>query len=194
MTTGLKKSESRPEGRRPAHDEILRLAEAMMEGRLSERGTPSDFDGEDARLISLVNRMLDALVSPLRLAANAIDQISHGTIPPFVIDDYKGEYNTLKQNLNILLATLYGLHNETRNLIVNINEGKLKARGNDWDFGGIWRDLIAGVNGTLDAVTDPLIEAGSILKLLSNYDLTARMNGRYRGEHAMIKKDRKSVV
>ena len=171
-----------------ANDVILRIAEAMMDGRLDERGNPDDFDGEDARLITLVNRMIDTLITPLRLAANAIDQISHGTIPPFVIDDYKGEYNTLKRNLNTLLATLYGMHNETRNLITGINEGKLKTRGNDWDFGGIWRDLISGMNGTLDAVIDPVNEATSVLNQLANYDLRARMRGRYRGEHAMIKK------
>lgn len=171
-----------------ANDEILRLAEAMVNGELDERGNPDAFEGEDRRLIILVNRMLDALVAPLRLAANAIDQISHGTIPPFLIDDYKGEYNDLKLNLNTLLATLYGLHNETNNLIEKINEGQLRTRGNDWDFSGIWRDLIRGVNGTLDAVTDPVQEAGIVLSKLAAYDLRARMKGQYKGEHAMIKR------
>jgi methyl-accepting chemotaxis protein len=171
-----------------ANDEIFRLAEAMVNGELDVRGNPGDFDGEDRRLIALVNRMLDALVAPLRLAANAIDQISHGTIPPFLIDDYKGEYNDLKLNLNTLLATLYGLHNETNNLIEKINDGQLRTRGNDWDFSGIWQDLIRGVNGTLDAVTDPVQEAGIVLSKLAAYDLRARMKGRYKGEHAMIKR------
>jgi methyl-accepting chemotaxis protein len=160
----------------------------MMNGMLDERGNADDFDGEDAKLITLVNRMLDTLVTPLRLAASAIDQISHGTIPPFVIDDYKGEHENLKRNLNTLLATLYGMHQETQDLIKNINEGKLRTRGNDWDFGGIWRDLISGVNGTLDAVIDPVNEASAVLGRLANYDLRARMKGRYRGEHAVIKK------
>lgn len=171
-----------------ASEEILRLAEAMVNGELDVRGNPDDFEGEDRRLITLVNRMLDALVTPLRIAANAIDQISHGTIPPFLIDDYKGEYNDLKLNLNTLLATLYGLHNETNNLIEKINEGQLRTRGNDWDFSGIWRDLIRGVNGTLDAITDPVQEAGIVLSKLAGYDLRARMKGRYKGEHAMIKR------
>ena len=175
-------------GPRRANDEILRLAEAMMNGMLDERGNPDGFDGEDAQLITLINYMLDALVTPLRLAANAIDQISHGTIPPFVIDDYKGEYDNLKRNLNTLLATLYGMHHETQDLIKNIKEGRLRTRGNDWDFGGIWCDLISGVNGTLDAVIDPVNEASAILDRLANYDLRARMEGRYRGEHAAIKK------
>ncbi|MFA6009161.1 MAG: methyl-accepting chemotaxis protein [Desulfobacteraceae bacterium] len=173
---------------RTANDEILRLAEAMVNGLLDERGNPDEFEDEDRKLITLVNRMLDALVTPLRLAASAIDKISHGTIPPFLIDDYKGEYNDIKLNLNTLLATLYGLDNETRNLIDKIKDGQLRTRGNDWDFSGIWRNLINGVNGTLDAVIDPVSEAGVVLSKLASFDLRARMHGQYKGEHAMIKK------
>ena len=170
------------------HDEISRLAEAMLNGRLDERGTPDSFTGKDAELVLLVNRMLDTLIAPLRLTAGAIDEIAHGRIPPFVIDDYQGEYNDIKRNLNTLLATLYGMNNETHSLIANIGQGKLRSRGNDWDYHGIWRDLIAGVNGTLDAVLNPIHEASTVLGRLAAYDLSARMEGRYHGEHAVIKK------
>lgn len=174
--------------KRKANDEIRRLAEAMVNGQLDERGNPDMFDGEDKKLIILINGMLDALVTPLRIAASAIDRISHGTIPPFLIDDFKGEYNDIKLNLNTLLATLYGLDNETRNLIGKIKEGQLRTRGNDWDFSGIWRDLINGVNGTLDAVIDPVNEANVVLGQLANFDLSVRMHGQYKGDHAIIKK------
>ncbi|MBT0664083.1 methyl-accepting chemotaxis protein [Geobacter pelophilus] len=170
------------------HDEIQKLAEAMMNGELDKRGDCSCYRGEDAELIGLVNRMLDTLVTPLRVAAGAIDEIAHGRIPPFIIDDYKGEYDSIKRNLNTLLATLYGLHSETRNLIVSIEEGKLMTRGNNWDFEGIWNDLIGGVNGTLDAVTHPVSEASDVLGRLAGYDLSARMRGHYHGDHAVIKK------
>lgn len=170
------------------HGEIQRLAAAMLNGRLDERGNVAALSGEDADLIALVNRMLDTLVSPLRLAAHTIDEIAHGRIPAFVIDDYQGEYNHLKQNINTLLATLYGLHSETQHLIGSINEGNLKTRGNDWDFEGVWRELIGGVNGTLDAVITPINEAGTVLKRLAAYDLGARMQGKYHGDHAAIKK------
>lgn len=170
------------------HDEIQRLAEAMMDGELDKRGEVAAYTGEDAELIALVNRMLDSLVAPLRIAASAIDEIAHGRIPPFIIDDYKGEYNQIKRNLNTLLATLYGLHSETQNLIGNIEEGRLNTRGNNWDFEGIWSDLIGGVNGTLDAVIHPVSEASTVLGRLAAFDLSARMRGRYHGDHAVIKK------
>lgn len=170
------------------NEEVYRLVGAITAGRLDERGETSGLSDDDARLVEAINGMLDTLVAPLRLAAGAIDEIAHGRIPPFVIDDFTGEHDTLKRNLNTLLATLYGLDRETRYLIRNIDAGRLQARGNDWDFEGVWRDLITGVNGTLDAVMGPVNEAGTVLSHLAEYDLGARMRGKYHGEHSTIKK------
>ncbi len=181
-------STAKPRRNATVHAEIQRLAEAMMNGRLDERGNSASFKGKDAELVLLVNRMLDTLIAPLRLTAGAIDEIAHGRIPSFVIDEYQGEFNDIKRNLNTLLATLYGMNNETQNLIASISGGRLRTRGNDWDYHGIWRDLIAGVNGTLDAVLNPIHEASTVLGRLAAYDLSARMEGRYHGEHAVIKK------
>jgi len=171
-----------------ASQEILRLVQAMMDGRLSERGQVESFSGSSAELIGLVNRMLDALVSPLQVAAHSIDQIAHGNLPDFIIDEYKGEFNDIKRNLNTFLAIMYGMHHETQNLIQAIEQGKLGTRGNDWDFDGNWRQLIGGVNNTLDAVLTPIQEASTVLGQMSNYDLTCRVKGTYKGEHARIKK------
>lgn len=168
--------------------EIQRLAEAMREGRLETRAEVEHFQGEDAAALKAVNQMLETVVEPLRVAAGAIDELAHGRIPPFILDDQAGGDNELKRNLNTLLATLYGMHHETRHLVSSIREGKLRARGNHWDYEGIWRELIDGVNGTLDAVIAPVNEASAVLGRLADYDLAVRMRGRYRGEHAVIKR------
>lgn len=170
------------------HAEIQRLGEAMRQGHLDARADADHFQGTDAATLEAVNQMLDAVVAPLRVAAGAIDELAHGRIPPFILDDQVGGDHELKRNLNTLLATLYGIHNETRHLVANIRDGKLRSRGNDWDYEGIWRELIGGVNGTLDAVIAPVNEASAILGRLADYDLAARMRGRYRGEHAVIKR------
>jgi PAS domain S-box-containing protein len=181
--TGLSSSDTRE-----AAAEILRLAEEMMNGELSARGREADFSGAAAEVICAVNQMLDALITPLRVAAESIRQMAHGSIPDFIITEYKGEFNEIKRNLNTFLAVLYGMHHETQNLIRAIKEGKLDTRGNDWDFEGNWKALIAGVNDVLDATINPVQEASGVLSKLSTYDLTARMSGKYRGDHARIKK------
>ena len=167
---------------------VKQLSEAMIAGRLDVRGDLRGLRAEDAETVALINGMIDALVAPMRLAGGALEEIAHGKLPPFVIDEYRGEYNKIKQNINTLLAILYGLHAETVHLTDSIGEGKLKTRGNDWDYQGIWKELIAGFNGTLDAVIAPVREAGEVLERLARYDLKSRMSGRYRGEHAAIRK------
>ena len=170
------------------YEVVKQLSEAMVAGQLDSRGDVSALKGKEAETVRLINDMIDALVSPMRIAGNALDEIAHGKLPPFVIDDYPGEFNKIKQNINTLLAILYGMHGETEHLINSVSQGKLKTRGNDWDYEGIWKDLIGGMNSTLDAVIAPINEVGTVLDRLAHYDLKARMNGKYRGEHATIRK------
>ncbi len=170
------------------YEVVKQLSDAMVAGQLDSRGDVGTLSGADAETIRLINNMIDALVTPMRLAGNALDEIAHGSLPPFVIDEYQGEYHKIKQNINTLLAILYGLHGETEHLISSVSQGKLKTRGNDWDYEGIWKELISGMNTTLDAVIAPIHEAGAVLDKLAHYDLKARMSGKYRGEHATIRK------
>lgn len=172
----------------PVYKVVKQLSEAMIAGDLDARGEVAGLGAKDAETIELLNRMVDALIAPMRLAGSALEQIAHGALPPFVIDDYPGEFGRIKENINTLLAILYGLHGETEHLIGSIGAGQLKTRGNDWDYQGIWKELITGINTTLDSVIAPIHEAGEVLERLARYDLRARMNGRYRGEHAAIRK------
>ncbi len=170
------------------YEVVKQLSDAMIAGQLDTRGDLAALKGKDAETVQLINNMIDALVSPMRLAGDALDEIAHGKLPPFVIDDYQGEFNKIKQNINTLLAILYGMHGETAHLISSVSQGKLKTRGNDWDYEGIWKELIGGMNTALDAVIAPINEAGAVLERLAHYDLKARMDGKYRGEHAAIRK------
>lgn len=174
--------------KRTVHQVVKELSEAMIRGDLDVRGDVSGLGKQDGETVLLVNQMIDAMVAPMRLAGNALDEVAHGNLPPFVIDEYQGEYNRIKQNINTLLAILYGMHGETIHLNDSVSQGKLKTRGNDWDYQGIWKELIAGMNQTLDAVTAPINEAAEVLERLARYDLRARMRGKYRGEHAAIRK------
>jgi methyl-accepting chemotaxis protein len=89
--------------------EILRLVEAAREGRLSERGRVQRFQGKDRKLLEGVNSILDTIVAPLRLAADYVEQFSRGAIPQKITTDYKGDFNTLKNNVNACIDSLDGL-------------------------------------------------------------------------------------
>lgn len=102
-----------------------------------------DSKGSLAELLQAINATYDALVTPLRMTASYVREIAHGQIPPFIIDDYEGEFDETKKNLNTFLAVMHGLTHETAALVESIKRGDLAARGNDWDFEGHWSELIS---------------------------------------------------
>ncbi len=53
-------------------------------------------------------------------------------------------------------------------------------------YRGAFRDLIGGVNATLDAVLGPIDAADAALQRLADGDLSARVEGDFKGGHARI--------
>ena len=116
-------------GETALHRELAQLVAALREGRLDVRADAAGLDGEAAESLALVNEAVELLVQPLRMASSSLAQIAAGTIPEFVIDEYRGGFNDIKRNVNTLLATMHGMHQETQCLIQAVKEGRLTARG-----------------------------------------------------------------
>ncbi len=84
-------------------------------------------------------------------------------------------------------ATLAGVVEETRSLIAAASAGRLDARGDATRFDGAYRDLVQGLNDTMDAVSTPIDEAAAVLERVAARDLSARMQGSYDGDFARVK-------
>ena len=70
-------------------------------GELSARADVKA-EGDYQLLVDGVNEMLDALTGPLNVAADYVDRISKGDIPEKITEEYHGDFNNIKNNLNNL--------------------------------------------------------------------------------------------
>ncbi|HEX2961111.1 MAG TPA: methyl-accepting chemotaxis protein [Ignavibacteriales bacterium] len=86
-----------------------------------------------------------------------------------------------------LVQTIRGLIFEVNKLSKHAIEGRLSKRGHDELFQGGYKEIVAGINATMDAVVKPINESSEILEKLAQGDLTARMHGDYSGDYAKIK-------
>ncbi|MEW6379376.1 MAG: methyl-accepting chemotaxis protein [bacterium] len=86
--------------------ESSRLTEAAVNGRLDARGDTDRINFEFRGIIQGINDTLDAVISPLNVAAEYIDRISKGDIPAKITDDYRGDFNEIKNNLNTMIDNL----------------------------------------------------------------------------------------
>ncbi|GAM11681.1 methyl-accepting chemotaxis protein 4 [Geobacter sp. OR-1] len=103
------------------------LAKSAVEGKLATRADASKHLGDFQRIVSGVNSTLDAVIGPLNVAADYVDKISKGVIPPVISEHYNGDFNSVKNNLNILIGATNGITAAAReiakgNLMVELQE------------------------------------------------------------------------
>lgn len=97
------------------------LIKSVSEGRLETRGNPDSFPGEWRDLIVGINNIIDAFEAPFNMAADSIDLISKGEIPLKIEEEYKGEFDKIRNNLNMLIDA----SNETARITEEIASGNL---------------------------------------------------------------------
>jgi len=171
------------------------LAKAAVEGRLSTRADASKHEGDFRKIVQGVNDTLDAVIGPLNVAANYVDRISKGDIPPAITDSYNGDFNTIKNNLNTCISAVNMLVSDADMLSTAAVEGKLATRADTSKHQGDFRKIVQGVNETLDAVIAPINETGRVLSALAQGDLTETIRSNYRGDfNKMVQDTNRTVV
>ena len=99
----------------------------------------------------------------------------------------KSERDVLSHSVQRAVATLNNLVTEARHIARAAADGNLAVRGNTGKFNGGYRDIIRGMNDTLDAIVGPVNDAASALEKIAQRDLVSRVKGDYKGDFAKIK-------
>ena len=165
------------------------LVNTAVAGNLETRADASKHQGDFEKIVTGINRTLDAVIGPLNMAANCVDQISKGHIPEKITDQYNGDFNVIKNNLNACIDAIKGLVDETGMLADAAIEGRLNTRADADKHEGDFARIVTGINQTLDAIVKPVQEASEALKEIAKGNLSARMTGDYQGAYAEIKHD-----
>lgn len=87
--------------------EVGTLIEATKNGKLDTRGNAKAFVGDWSKLATGINELIEAFVTPINVTAAYIERISKGDIPPKITAEYHGDFNTIKQNLNVLIDAMH---------------------------------------------------------------------------------------
>ena len=160
--------------------QLRSVADALALGDLS---TSVDITAKDelGQLGDAMARMLRAQKS---LAVSA-GEISAGDMSTTVAA--LGERDEVGHAFVQLQQTMRALVTEIGTLVTAATSGQLAVRGDSARFTGAYRDLVNGMNQTLDAFATPIAEASVVLARIADRDLGVRVTGAYAGEFARIK-------
>jgi len=92
------------------------LSHAAVDGKLATRADAGKHQGDYKKIVQGVNETLDAVIGPLNVAANYVERISKGDLPPKITDAYRGDFNAIKNNLNILIEALNMITDNAKSL------------------------------------------------------------------------------
>ena len=124
--------------------EIMGLVEVAKAGMLSMRADSSKFDYNFKGMIDGLNAILDAVTGPITVAAECVDRIGKGDIPAKITDEFNGDFDTLRNNLNACIDGLGALV-ETNAVLqrMALNDHSLPVSGS---YQGIFADVANATN------------------------------------------------
>ncbi len=175
-------------------EDTAHLSRAAAEGKLATRADASRHHGDFRKVVEGVNATLDAVIGPLNVSAEYVDRISKGDIPPRITDNYNGDFNEIKNNLNTCIDAVSALVADTGQLSKAAVEGKLATRADASRHHGDFRKVVEGVNATLDAVIGPLNVSAEYVDRISKGDIPPRITDNYNGDFNEIKNNLNSCI
>ena len=171
-----------------AERSIAQLIEQTVAGDLTNRIDSSQYPNGFLKDISEgMNKLLEAVIEPLNMAASYVDNLSKGVIPAEITKEYKGDFNIIKNNLNACGIAIQSLVADGNLLAKATEAGDLSARADAAKHLGEYRKVIEGLNATLDAVIQPLNMAANSVEQIAQGDIPHLITAQYQGDFNKIK-------
>jgi len=158
-----------------AIDETEKLIKAAAAGNLSARSSTRGIHFEFHPLLNGFNETLDAVVNPLNTAADYIDRIAKGELPPKITDQYQGEFNLLKENINDLIENLTVFTNDIKTVYEYHSKGEIDVVFDKSKFKGIYLEMTESVTNLVSYHITAILEMLDLLKNYAEGDLSKEL-------------------
>ena len=146
--------------------DIVKLTGQCQAGILDSRLDSTHYSGELKQLIEGINGTLDSIIGPLNVAAEYMDRIAKGDIPPRLTEEYHGDFNEIKNNLNNCIDSLNQLMDDTSVMNQEQKAGNIEALIDTSRYLGFYKDITHGLNEAISLHVSGVLK---ILDLLSSY-------------------------
>jgi methyl-accepting chemotaxis protein len=168
-------------------DDADKLVAAALDGKLDKRAESGRHTGEYRRIIDGLNRTFDELRKPLDVATEVLNKFSHGITPEPITEEYKGEYNKLKEATNRMITLTGQRQSDIQRLLQEGTDGHLEVRADAAKYEGGNRALFEGINRLLDAILLPIAEGNRVLQQIRGGNLRERVEIECKGDHQKMK-------
>ena len=131
-----------------------------------------------------LERAFSTMTENIKAQVKALTAIAAGDLKTDI--PRSSSSDMLAAGLTEVVNSLRGLVEETGRLTRTAIDGQLSERGNSAAFQGGYRDIVQGINDTLDAVIGPLTMAASYVDRISKGDIPPKITAEARGDFSKL--------
>jgi len=165
---------------------IFKTAEEHTKGEIDAAMPVDSFRGIYRSMARFINQMVGGLIDANRKAMACVAEFGKGNFDA-PLERFSGKKAFVNEVIEQVRSNLKNLSADTELLLSGATEGRLDLRAEASRHHGDFARIVEGLDRMLDAVTEPLKESAAVLARIADGDLTARMEGQYRGEYALIR-------
>ncbi len=162
------------------------LTNSVLVGNLNVRGDLSKINFEFRDIIKGMNETMDAFCKPLNMTAEYIDKISNGVIPPEINENYQGDFNEIKKNINKLIKTLKSFTAQMASIYREHSAGEIEVKINLNEFNGVYHEMAESVSKTVNHHVGIILKCLDILDAYAIQGDFSKKLERFPGKQAML--------
>ena len=146
-----------------------------------------------AGLVLLLSVLIGVLIArgfsrPIKRLTQHVKRLALGdTDITLSVYPRKDEIGQMREAIRTITKSIKELESDTSILIGAAKEGDLNIRADVQKHQGIYREIVDGINATLDATVAPIKESTEVLSALADGNLDVGVTGDFKGDYALIK-------
>lgn len=129
-------------------------------------------------------KSFSVMIENTKMQAAAGERIANGDLT--VVIEPRSEQDILAYSMKSVLDNLRDLVSETQMLTQAAADGDLDTRGNASHFQGGFKEIVEGINNTLDGIVNPLNTALQYIEKIANGDELEELENQYKGQYAQL--------
>ncbi len=170
---------------------MVKAAHMIQEMSLGHLGERLQIDTRDE--VGTMAKAMDQFADDLQsTVVGTMKKIAAGDLETDVTP--KDARDEITPSLKAIIESLRGLITESKMLTKAAVDGKLATRGNADKFQGGYREIVEGVNSTLDAVINPLNVSAEYVDRISKGEIPSKITDSYNGDFNTIKHNLNEMI
>lgn len=125
--------------------------------------------------------------SSINKIVKSVSQVSRGEMEKIGERDNIKEIQESFDGINHMIAVLSSVNENINTIVNNTVDGNLSKRSDAGQYHGAYKQIIQGINKIIEEIIRPIDSLLVILQNMAKGNLSQKMEGIYKGDHALIK-------